>query len=206
MPALPGAQKKSLKKRRREHEKHHRSPPRDVVAELVRRAVLLPRGPSLISAHFARPHPDIMPPLVTVILTRKTPDGLLIPAVALVDRTCLGVKSGYIGPPMTELDLDDFCERYAERQGAPMVPCELLVAQSIVFHAIDYAAALGFAPDPDFPAALFGPRPEVLLDTPLAHRARPLWVCGPYDDQRRIIHQLDRAVGPGNYDLVTPAA
>ncbi len=37
-----------------------------------------------------------------------------------------------------------------------MVPCELAVAQSIVYNALDYAASLGFEPHPDFPEPLFG--------------------------------------------------
>jgi hypothetical protein len=82
-----------------------------------------------------------------------------------------------------------------------MVPCELSVAQSVVFHAVDYAASLGFEPHPDYHADLFGPRPEPLAETPLAHPPRPFWVRGPDDDVEAILATLDESVGEGNYDV-----
>jgi hypothetical protein len=88
-----------------------------------------------------------------------------------------------------------------------MVSCELAVAQSVVYNAVDYAKSLGFEPHEDFPDALFGPRPATLLDTPLAHPARPYWVRGPDDDVDEILGTLDESVGEGNYDvaMITPS-
>jgi hypothetical protein len=88
------------------------------------------------------------------------------------------------------------------RRGDTLVPCEPLVAQSVVFHALDYAHGLGFSPHPDFARALFEPRPAVLLDTPGAHPERPMYCSGPNDDVASIRRRLDEAVGPGNYDFL----
>ncbi len=85
-------------------------------------------------------------------------------------------------------------------------PCDLLLAQSILFHAIDYAARLGFTPDRDFPLPLAGARHAALLDTPWARAERPLYMDGPHDDVARIIARLDAAVGEGNYDFISEDA
>jgi hypothetical protein len=123
--------------------------------------------------------------------------------VALVDRTCLGIKDAYFDGPLEDDELDEFLERIGEVHGG-MDECETVVAQSVTYHAIDYARKLGFAPHRDFPEKLFGPRPETLMATPWAAEERPLYVSGPHDDVDRILAVLDASVGVGNYDFVDP--
>ncbi len=125
----------------------------------------------------------------------------MVPSIALVDRTCLGVKNAFVAKPIAEVELPAMLAQMGSTHPGGMVPCDWLVAQSVVLHAVDYARSLGFAPHRDFPEPLFGPRPEALLDTPLAHPARPFYVSGPDDAVARVIAQLDAAVGPGNYDV-----
>lgn len=67
----------------------------------------------------------------------------------------------------------------------------------MIFHALDYAASLGFAPHRDFVATLVGTRPETLVDTPLARPERPIFVPGPDDDVARIVGVLTAKVGTG---------
>jgi hypothetical protein len=68
---------------------------------------------------------------------------------------------------------------------------------AVIFHALDYAASLGFAPHRDFVVALVGTRPETLVDTPLARPERPIFVPGPDDDVARIVRVLTAKVGTG---------
>lgn len=206
MPASHGNQKRAekQKKRRDALRKKERARKAELAlptseASLVRRAAELPFGPSFISPEW-RKADESMPSLVSVVVTRRAPSGMLIPALAMVDRTCLGVKNGFVGKPVPAAALPDFLGRLEEIHGG-MEPCELLVAQSVVFHALDYARSLGFAPHPDFPAALFGARPEKLLDTPLAHPSRPSYVSGPDDNVELILEQLQRVAGK-DFDLV----
>jgi hypothetical protein len=56
-----------------------------------------------------------------------------------------------------------------------------------IYHAIDYAISLGFAPHRDFVAGLIGERPSALLDTALARPERPLYVPGPDDNAQKIL-------------------
>ncbi|APR83211.1 Hypothetical protein A7982_08560 [Minicystis rosea] len=204
MPANPGQQKKAAKqKKKRELARRRATPPPAIGtsrASLLRQAALLPHGPSFVSADFTMTRMD-PPRLVSVVVTRKVPGGMLLPALALVDRTCLGVKNAFVAELVSEYEFGGFVLEVGRAHEGGLVPCELAVAQSIVWNAVDYAASLGFDPHPDFPEVLFGPRPAPLLDTPLAHPSKPFWVRGPDDDVEEILATLDESVGEGNYDV-----
>jgi len=160
---------------------------------LLRRAESSPHGPAFMSACWREG--DGVPGLVTVIITRLLPDGRMIAALSLVDRTCLGVKNGFASVPMTADELAEQLERIGVTDDAPVERVSLLEAQSVLFHAIDYARSLGFEPHADFAARVVGSRPDHLLDTPLARPERPVYLSGPDDDQEMVLRQLARAVG-----------
>jgi hypothetical protein len=212
MPADRGHQKSLAKhKKKRELAKktaqQRRLSAPSATELLMRKALTYPQGPTYISSNW-RDTSELMPPLVSVVVTRQLPDGTLVPGVAMVDRTCLGVKNAFMGRPVARVELDEFLERMSEAHGG-MEPCDLLLAQSVVYHALDYARSLGFLPNPDFPEPLFGPRPTALLATPYHKPERPIYVSGPDDDAAMILAQLDKAVMPGNYEVsagVTPHA
>ena len=132
--------------------------------------------------------------LVSVVVTRVLAPDELLPHCLLLDRTCLGVKNAMLCAPMTEDELDEFVESVGLPHGG-VEECEVLLAQSLVFNALDYAKALGFPPNVDFHEALVRPRPAELLPTPWAAAERPIYVRGPDDDPRRIIAQLRQTVG-----------
>jgi hypothetical protein len=118
---------------------------------LLRAAARSPFGPCAISKHWNAE--EETPELVSIIVSRRLPDGDLVPGSALVDRTCLGIKSAFPGEKVSDEELEDLFDRVGEPHGG-MERCEPLVAQSVVYHAIDYARDLGFEPDPDFPELL----------------------------------------------------
>jgi hypothetical protein len=164
---------------------------------LVRRVAREPFGRCWLSAGWDAPH---SPTPVIVVVTRELVDGFVVPAVAIVDRTCLGVKDGFMSRPLHPAELDTFLTQLGGGADG-MLPCELQVAQSIVFHAIDYARTLAFEPHPNFPAALFGPRPTELLNTPWSRPAVPIYVPGPHDDREAIITHLRAVAGTGNFEI-----
>ena len=139
------------------------------------------------------------PALVNVVVTRKFPNGRYLPLVVLVDRTCLGVKDAFIRDVCSAREFGELIEELADVHGG-MHECELLLAQSIVFHGVDYAARLGFAPAEDFPAELFGARPAQLLETPWRAADKPYYVAGPHDDVRGTLAQLRARLGDGGFD------
>ena len=163
---------------------------------LLKRAARDPWGPCWLSDRWD----DLTSPLlVTAVVTRKLPNGLFLPGIALVDRTCLGVKDSFMVEAMASQDLDAFVARVGEGVGG-MVASDQAAVQSVVFHAIDYAQRLGFEPHRDFPEPLFGPRPDELVSTPFHDVPKPLYFSGPDDNVPAIVAQLTRAVGPGNFE------
>jgi hypothetical protein len=170
---------------------------------VVAAAARSPFGPCAVSAGWNSPDDDGGPRLVTVVVTRRLPDGDLVPAIALVDRTCLGVKNGTVVEPVDDAGLADWLEELGAPHGG-MERCDVLTAQSIVYAAIDYAAGMGFSPHRDFPEALFGPRPAALAEVG-QHTGRPVYLQGPHDDVRTILATLVAAVGPGNFDFLSMA-
>jgi len=165
---------------------------------LLRLAQAAPFGPAWISTALDDTTHDNDPGLVTVVVTRRVRGALLAHSV-LVDRTCLGIKNAILLPLLTEVELREsvgrlFLDEYRE--------CEPLEAQSVVFHALDYARSLGFGPHEDFEVALFEPRPEVLLDTPLAKPVQPIYISGPHDDVPMIVDWLAERVGAENFRFV----
>jgi hypothetical protein len=163
---------------------------------LARSAARQEFGPCFVSATWDDTE---SPAIVSVVVTRRLPNGHLMPGIALVDRTCLGIKDAFARSPMSAADFADFVDTIGSIHGG-MVRCEPLVAQSVVFHAIDYARSLGFEPHRDFPAVLFGPRPCELLDTPWSALERPIYMPGPRDDATAITSQLEKAVGADGFD------
>jgi hypothetical protein len=74
------------------------------VAVLARSAGSAEVGPCYVSEGWE----DLtIPHLVTVLVTRKLSTGHFVPGIALVDRTCLGVKNGYAREPMLAAELAD---------------------------------------------------------------------------------------------------
>jgi len=141
--------------------------------------------------------------LITVLITRAVGADLL-GQIMLIDQTCLGVKNAFVMRPMSIAELEVQVKSIGQR-GDPLQRCEPLVAQSVVYQALDYARNLGFSPHSDFEESLLGPRPAELLDTPLSHPARPIYWSGPDDNVPSILQRLTAAVGRGNYDFVSMA-
>jgi hypothetical protein len=151
---------------------------------LVQAAARSPFGPCSVSADWDN---EEAAQLVTVIVTRRLPDDRLVPGIALVDRTCLGIKDGYFLDPMSDVELGELVEELGTPHGG-MVTCEPLVAQSVVYHAIDYAQRLGFAPGPDFRA-----------DGDAVARGRAAALRGGATRQREGDHGASRGGGGGGW-------
>ena len=188
---------KHKKKREQARKTARKSQSPSTLGSLLRLASSAPFGPCWISDTLE--DSVELPKLVTVVVTRVLPDGLLLPEMILVDRTCLGVKDAVVAQPMDE---DTIVAGPIRQSPDTMSRCELLVAQSVIYHAIDYARSLGFEPHRDFRAALLGTRPEHLLDTPLAKPERPFYVAGPSDNVGFVLHKLKKAVGEDYYVAV----
>jgi hypothetical protein len=191
MPSHRGHQKRLEKKKKqrlaaRSAEQRSSSSPSSLNG-IMRLASSAPFGPAFMSASWR----SVAFELVSVVVTRTLPDGTMVVGVALVDRTCLGVKNAFARHLQSRLELDDLLNAVGASHQKGLDEVETLEAQSVVFHAIDYASSLGFSPQRDFPELVFGPRPETLIETPLARPTEPVFIPGPSDDVPRILRTIE---------------
>lgn len=192
MSANRGRQKSlEKKKKRRVAARSAAAPAATSRAAIVKLAAACPFGPAFMTGEWRNDDADA-PGLVSVLLTRELRPGTFVACSCLIDRTCLGVKDAFLRGPMSMDELEELVDRYDEVHPDGIEEVDVIEAQSVIFHALDYAARLGFSPHPDFAAALVGPRPETLIDTPLARPSRPRYLEGPHDDMARITRVLDR--------------
>jgi hypothetical protein len=178
------------KKRKRAIAKKNRASAAASLTEsaLLKRAADFPIDRTWLSASW-RHEGQPMPELVTALVSRRSPAGLLV-GTALVDRTCLGVKDG-LARIMSQLELDALSsDEHFEFEAVDAQQC-----LSVVHHAIHFARTLGFEPHRDFSLQMFSPAPEPLIDTPLAHPERPTFIAGPHDDVPAVLAKLTHAVG-----------
>ncbi|QYC37907.1 hypothetical protein Nocox_01365 [Nonomuraea coxensis DSM 45129] len=147
---------------------------------------------------------DISGGLVSVVVARQHGWDKVSVCGYLVDVYCLGVKNAH-GPQIgDERDLRRFRERYfsAYEAGSQQAPFEL--ARHLVLGAVDYARGLGFEPHADFDKAAvhLGEWAGASAVT-FGKEGKPLYVSGPYDDPRKVVKTLEKAVGePPNFDYI----
>jgi len=143
--------------------------------------------------------------LIGVLVAREAGRERVSVCAWLVDVYCLGVKND-LGPQVvhrSELPriVHDFFAVFGERPLA--APLEL--AQQLVLGAVEYARGLGFEPATE---ADFGATRGHLGSWEGAgvigfgRDGKPFFVAGPNDDAARVVRQLERAVGAGNFDYV----
>lgn len=142
--------------------------------------------------------------LVTILVARRSPySGKLAAGLFLVDLACLGVKSAQVKLFKDVAEYSAGLRAHALRI-QPMAPADLNLAAKIVFTGQEYAASLGFTSDSVFAQArpLFSDADPAACQTPVpvgGPEGKPFFVNGPHDDVDRIVAQLRRTVGEGNF-------
>ena len=144
--------------------------------------------------------------ITQAIVARRSPDGEIAAGVFLVDLACLGVKNAFASVFDTLAEYDEL--RQGTQSTQEMVRADLNLVAKVIREALAYARRLGFSPHPDYYLAaplLEGADPDA-VDTPvpLGKDGKPFFVAGPHDNVPRIMAQLAKAAGPGNFDFVAP--
>jgi hypothetical protein len=143
--------------------------------------------------------------LAAVLVAREAGRERVSVCAWLVDTYCLGLKND-LGPVVEYRSslprmVHDFFAALGERPVA--APLEL--AQHLVLGAVDYARGLGFEParEADFAGTRghLGPW-EGPSAIGFGRHGKPFFIAGPNDDAARVVRQLERSVGRGNYDYV----
>ncbi len=148
--------------------------------------------------------------LITILVARRSPMSNKVAAgMFLVDLACLGVKSAQVKLFASPAEYNAGLRAHALRI-QPMGPAEFNLVAKIIATGLEYAANLGFKPDPVFAQGqhlLAGADPAACA-TPVptgGPEGKPLFVSGPYDNAGRVVDQLTRAVGAGNFHYMIGA-
>ena len=142
--------------------------------------------------------------LITILVARHSPmSGKVAAGLFLVDLACLGVKSAQVVLFADPAEYHAGLRAHALRL-QPMAPADFNLVGKIIATGLEYAANLGFKPDPVFNQAqhlLAGADPAActMLVPTGGPEGKPFFVAGPHDDARRIVDHLVRTVGAGNF-------
>ena len=209
MPRDQRKYQKALMKKRSKQKvaSQHKSPQQEFTSlspqAITRRARTYPVFECLISDNWQK---DDMG-LIEILLARQQPDGDICFGVYLIDKYCLGLKNTYANAGFSRTRYQNEVRSRIFRETKP-VKCPIELAHQMIYESIEYAAQFGFEPEKDFALSqyLLAPRGELEEPYQLAFGkdGKPLFIAGPYDNVARILKQLEKTAGPGNYDFFAP--
>ena len=170
---------------------------------IIRRAREYPILECRISSDWQNEQPG----LVQVLVARQQPDGNICFGFYLVDKLCLGLKNSlaHAGIPPTQYRRE-IRDRVFRETKAKDCPVEL--AHQMIYASIEYAEQFGFQPERDFALNQYVLEPRGELDEPYSitfgRNGKPFFIAGPNDNVARILRQLEKTAGPGNFDFLAP--
>jgi hypothetical protein len=143
--------------------------------------------------------------LVEVLIARKQPDGDICFGVYLIDTYCLGLKNTFANAGFSRGRYMNEIRNKIFRAGKP-VECSIELAQQMIYQSIEYAEQFGFEPEKDFATSQYLLAPRGELEEPykltFGKDGKPFFIPGPHDNVARILRQLEKTAGSGNYDYL----
>lgn len=170
---------------------------------IIRRSRTFPVFECLISDSWQKEDPG----LVQILLARQQPDGDICFGTYLVDKLCLGLKNTFANAGFSRTRYQN---EVSDRVFRAMVPveCTVELAHQMIYASIDYAAQFGFEPNKDYALSQYLLLPRGELKEPyhltFGRNGKPFYIAGPHDNAARILRQLEKNPGPGNFDYVAP--
>jgi hypothetical protein len=170
---------------------------------IIRRARTFPLLECLITGNWQQDNSG----MVQILLARQQPDGDICFGSYLVDMYCLGLKNTYANAGFSRTRYENEVRSRIFR-GAPPEECPVELAHQMIYASIEYAARFGFQPEKDFALSQYLLAPRGELEEPyeltFGKNGKPLFIAGPHDNVARILKQLEKTAGPGNYDFLAP--
>jgi hypothetical protein len=144
-----------------------------------------------------------------LVFSRLLPDGRIAVGGFLLDVFCLGVKNAFVAiVPKVEYAM----RRNNWNSSEILQPMEPACFRKLVEGGVAYAQNLGFSPHADYAVVsqIFGDVQATDCSTRFeyGHEGKPFYVSGPHEtaeQMRTIVEQLDRRLGPGNFDYLVLA-
>ncbi len=145
--------------------------------------------------------------LVEILVSRQQPDGDICFGTYLVDKYLLGVKNTFGNAGFSRARFKNEVLGKIFRELKPQ-ECPVELAHQMVYASLDYAAQFGFQPEKDFAGTQYILAPRGELEEPyqltFGKDGKPFFVAGPYDNAPRILRQLEKTAGPGNFHYFMP--
>ena len=209
MPRDERKHQKALMKKRSKQKAagQHKSPQSEFTSlslqGVIRRSHTFPLVDCLISESWQKEDPG----LVQILLSRLQPDGNICFGTYLVDKLCLGLKDTFANAGFSRTRYENEVRGGLFRQST-MVECTVELAHQMIYASIDYAAQFGFVPNKDYALSqhLLLPRGELKEPYQLTfgRNGKPFYIAGPHDNVGRILKQLEKNPGPGNFEYFAP--
>ena len=141
-----------------------------------------------------------------LVFSRLLPDGRIALAGFLLDVFCLGVKNAFVAiAPRVEYAM----RRSRWSSAESLQPMQPACFRKLVEGGVAYAHELGFDPHADYAVAsqIFGDVESTDCPTRFeyGHEGKPFYISGPHETAtqvRNIVEQLERRLGPGNFDYL----
>ena len=145
--------------------------------------------------------------LVEILVSRQQPDGDICFGTYLVDKYLLGVKNTFGNAGFSRVRFQNEVVNKIFRKLKPQ-KCPVELAHQMVYASLEYAAQFGFQPEKDFAVTQYILAPRGELEEPyqltFGKDGKPFFVAGPYDNAPRILRQLEKTAGPGNFHYFMP--
>ena len=207
MPRDERKHQKALMKKRSKQKvaSQHKTQQQTITAFLEQSIIRRAREYPIVECRINSDWEKEQPGLVEILVARQQPDGDICFGFYLVDKLCLGLKNtlAHAGfpPARYQSEIRDKVFR-----GAKAKDCPVELAHQMIYASIDYAAQFGFQPEKDFALNQYILEPRGELEEPykitFGKDGKPLYIAGPNDNATRIIRQLEKTAGPGNFDYV----
>lgn len=147
--------------------------------------------------------------MAQIAIARQHTNGNLTFGLYMVDLFCLGVRDTFYGFNRPETEFDDLVSKMTD--GLEMTSVDYVLIHNIIYAAIEYAEELGFNPHKDYKSItqyiLEEDTDEIaLMEIECGKNGKPLFIkSGSFTEaqSKSIINQLEKAVGPGNYDVIS---
>lgn len=146
--------------------------------------------------------------MAQVIVSRKHDNGNLTTGFYMVDLKCLGVRDSQYSFNRPEFELDEMLK--GANVELEMINVDYNLAHNVLYAALEYADDLGFKAHKDFNSItkyiLEEDTDDIeLIEIECGHKGKPLFIkteAFSEAETNRIIHQLERSVGKGNFDFI----
>lgn len=127
--------------------------------------------------------------MVSITIGRQKGNGDFVVGMYLIDTLLLGLKdTTYLGQ-MADFELAEMIENYAQSSGLNLIDCDPVLAQNIIYGAIEFAEDFGFQPHKDFKLTeyiLNDVETIEFMDIEFGRDGKPVLILGPNDDLKTI--------------------